>query len=683
MAMDDENQTSVDVGTSSDIDSAESNSSPSSDAANASNNEPSEGVVSDNSNVPSDGNWIKEGMSNSRTYDGRGGALNSLARKTDGLSRGLNGVGNGLNSAGKALNKYANKNPNTRIGKTAGAVGKKMGSVGNKVGGVASKVSNANKKVQMANNINNIRQDPELAKEMAVNTAKTVVVDKAKSVVVKKSLALMGSVVSAIGCFPLLIILVIVACFGVIVAWLSFDGGGAGEISYDSDCNFEETMVTVMDGNNEEVLATISLEDYVIGVACPEIGACSGNIAKMNKEYLKAKYVAVKTYTLTRRTGYNSSTKTLTMKAATKDQMWCDLEKGCFLTKTDHLVEGTSSVYRYSYPGDYDKNKADGEIYSNLSFTEEDLELAHKYYDEIYGDLFLPTSYNSSITKLSGEDVILSYHDTTQQFWSSQANAGKSYDEILISTANSGDQDASHYVGKSIYKMGNYCQATGGGSGDLVDLGNYPDVTSTKEINKQITSLLSNQQISEINNYIISNVDKAGYGTGAGVAAAGQSLIAALYQKGYYLPYYYGGGHASGIKIGVDSNWGRSAFDSWKSYNLGHDRLIYSYDCSGFVSWSIKNACNSDFSAVDSGTFSGYGTGISLSNSKPGDLMVKAGSHVRLIVKNNGNGTVIAAESTSGRAKHGGIQFAEYSSASGYKIVDMSSWYSKNCKKSR
>lgn len=505
---------------------------------------------------------------------------------------------------------------------------------------------------------------------------------KVKVVVARQVIAIVGSLFS--GCMPFLLIgLVIFILLFIIFSFGSgaMDDDSGGNTVYDSACNFEETNVIVMDGNNKSVLATVSLEDYVIGVACPEIGACSGEIEKMNKEYLKAKYVAVKTYTLTRRNGYSSSNKSVTMKAATKDQQWCDLDKGCILTKTSHKVEGSNSVYLYSYPGDYNKDKVDGNVYSTLKFTDKDKELAHKYYQEIYGDLFLPTTYNKSIDTLRGESVILSYHDHTQNFWKQQAENGKMYDEILTSTATSGDSDAKHYKGKSIYKMGAYCQVSSSGdTGNLVDLGDYPSVFSKKEIRSSITSLLSSSQINEINNYIKTNVDSAGYGTGAGVAAAGQSLIAGLYQKGYFLPYYYGGGHGS-LAIGVDEKWGTSV--SATGMNATKGRNVYSYDCSAFVSWSIKNACKSSFSAPKSDQFvSNYGPGISLSKAKPGDLMAKSG-HVRLIVKNNGDGSVITAESTSGGYKHGGIQFTKRTEAGPYTIVDMSGWYSRNCSKSR
>lgn len=441
MAMDDENQTSVDVSDSSDIDSVESNSSTSSD--DVSSNETSDNGVSDSSNVPSDGNGIKEGMSNSRTYDGRGGALNSLARKTDGLSRGLNRAGNGLSRAGKALNKYANKNPNTRIGKAAGAVGKKMGSVGNKVGGVASKVSNANKKVQMANNINNVRQDPELAKDMAVNTVKTVVADKVKSAAKKKSLALIGSIVSAIGCFPLLIILVIVVCCGVIVAWLSFDSdanAGSGVATGDGVCSYNVDGKSVSDikvrllnceGDTPvEGEELIDFETYITGVVYQETGDSS-------YEALKAQAVAARSYALKRpgimNGGFGVTLKEengqwiLSLRSCTNDQVFCHPDKGCWSNRRGGQ---TSNSNPDDWPNCTVHSGEDTSKTWHRGPLAEDSDV-RKAVEETRGEVLVDKN---------GKIVNTDFLDTNQQYWDSLAKQGKDYLEILI--ADYGDQGA-------------------------------------------------------------------------------------------------------------------------------------------------------------------------------------------------------------------------------------------------
>ena len=56
--------------------------------------------------------------------------------------------------------------------------------------------------------------------------------------------------------------------------------------------------------------------------------------------------------------------------------------------------------------------------------------------------------------------------------------------------------------------------------------------------------------------------------------------------------------------------------------------------------------------------------------------MDKGGTHVRLIVKNTGDG-VIAAEETGEPLS--GLVFKKYTSAGGYAIVDMQDWYASNC----
>lgn len=60
--------------------------------------------------------------------------------------------------------------------------------------------------------------------------------------------------------------------------------------------------------------------------------------------------------------------------------------------------------------------------------------------------------------------------------------------------------------------------------------------------------------------------------------------------------------------------------------------------------------------------------------------MLNSGSHVRLVIKNNGDGTVIVAEESGGS---NGLIFNKYGEASGYNYIDMSSYYSKNCQSSR
>lgn len=283
--------------------------------------------------------------------------------------------------------------------------------------------------------------------------------DIAKNIAKKKIMQI--ALTSFAGCLPFFLgfIALFIAVFFVLGLFDSDASAGiSGNISYQSDCNYENTTVTVMDGDNTTVLATVSLEDYIIGVLCPEIGACDGYAASMPAEYIKVKYVAARTYVLSRG-NYNSTTKSITIRASTRDQQWCSLDSGCIVTKTDDLVPGYDSYYFYNtYPGDY-TGQLDGQITQRRNYTEQDLEILRQYYSETYGDLYLADSYDTVITNLNHSNTT-SYKADTQSFWRNQALAGLSYKEILDSTGSANVPDASSYQNKSLYKLGSYCKST-------------------------------------------------------------------------------------------------------------------------------------------------------------------------------------------------------------------------------
>lgn len=184
---------------------------------------------------------------------------------------------------------------------------------------------------------------------------------------------------------------------------------------------------------------------------------------------------------------------------------------------------------------------------------------------------------------------------------------------------------------------------------------------------------LTTTEVNNLNTYIDNEINKAGYGTGAAVAAAGQALTYGLEQLGYYLQYRWGGGHGQSF-VGVNPNWGSS--------NFGCDvkgRCYNGMDCSGFVSWAIRTACTPTYGSNTTHSMK-HGPSIDISKAKPGDLMLDADSHVRLVIKNNDDGTVIVAEESGGSS---GLIFSKQTTESGYEFIDMSNYYSKNCNSSR
>ena len=190
---------------------------------------------------------------------------------------------------------------------------------------------------------------------------------------------------------------------------------------------------------------------------------------------------------------------------------------------------------------------------------------------------------------------------------------------------------------------------------------------------------LSDSERNDLDSYIDSEIKKAGYGTGSGVASAGQSLINWLEKKGYYLQYRWGGGHSYSTNCSGDS----SDFTFSNSYwgdTCGYDdhdssRKYFGMDCSGFVSWATRTACKAGFNQL-SGSWIGLGKAISLGEAQPGDILDKDG-HVRLVIKNNGDGSVIIAEETG--APVNGLVFNKVDNASSYTVVSMEEWYASNC----
>ena len=128
-------------------------------------------------------------------------------------------------------------------------------------------------------------------------------------------------------------------------------------------------------------------------------------------------------------------------------------------TRTCIITKENNSIFHNTYPGNYTESQVNGKITGRRNFTEEDLETFHKYYQDIYGELFLPTTYNDVITSFD-DNAAIAYKASTQKFWKEQAKAGKTYVEILNATGTAEVADSKLYKNKSIYKLENYCKAT-------------------------------------------------------------------------------------------------------------------------------------------------------------------------------------------------------------------------------
>ena len=233
---------------------------------------------------------------------------------------------------------------------------------------------------------------------------------------------------------------------------------------------------------------------------------------------------------------------------------------------------------------------------------------------------------------------------------------------------------------------------------------------------------LTEAEMNDINNFIKSSV-KAASGWNTKAATAGWALTYGLYEKGLKLHYTKAGKADDGPEKIVGStytckkgggfckNWGKyltndkvnsyCANKSWGGYvNYSGDcsgsnkkKKKYSgMDCDGFVIWAIINSgCGKNLinGKIDGKFYQSdkksFPRDTNFSSAKPGDVLYKnpGGSHLRLVIKNNGNGTLLTAEETSVGAN--GLFFHNYTSKQlkndNYVIIHMEKGYNKYCAK--
>lgn len=310
--------------------------------------------------------------------------------------------------------------------------------------------------------------------------------------------------------------------------------------------------------DNYEVLATVDFEKYILGVALAEAGPSSPD------EALKAQMIAVRNFTLTRNSGmcpsnpsdcfygYNESTGRIRMRACTNDQVYWDYTKDC--PKIDRAgqptlycegVEGATDIWKRALS---DSRQQEVEALAN----------------EVMGEVLLDE--NGNVLKLGYQA------DETETFIA-EANAGKSYVEILDMVYGSSDYSSAKCSYGGVYDYGDYELTS---DGDPI-------------LHQPLDQFLESQgtSLEEYNELIADNVDDAGYGTRAGVVAGSVTMVAELGNNyDVKVPYYWGGGHSNNDLTGEAlAKWG-----STQCHTYANDQH-YNYcglDCSGFVAWALN-----------------------------------------------------------------------------------------------
>lgn len=414
--------------------------------------------------------------------------------------------------------------------------------------------------------------------------------------------------------------------------------------------------------SNYKVLETVDFEKYALGVALAEIGPDSPD------EAIKAQIIMARSFALTRNSsmcpsnpdncfyGYNASTGVIRMRACEADQVYWDYTKPIY-----RLDRGAISLYS----PEVDASTSGATMWKNV-LSDERMSQIQALADEVKGKVLLDSS---------GNVIHTGYKSTDQVDVLTEAKNGATYEEILETKYGSSNINSSNCSVSGNIDYGDYVLSS---DGDTIISGRLDEFLEDKG-----TSL------TEFNNLIKKNVDKAGYGTKAGVVAAAVTLIAELGNNyDVRIPYYLSGGHGHTMNDGTVDGVASEALGYWGDnsmcptyYGYGNSYKQCGLDCSGFVPWAISTG-GFNISPQLAGGFQNISGAkrVSLSSSsavlEPGDLLESSG-HIVLVVGVDSTGYITAeAMGLSQGVAFGHRSFAD----SGYWGVKMDDYYSTHKK---
>lgn len=397
--------------------------------------------------------------------------------------------------------------------------------------------------------------------------------------------------------------------------------------------------------SNYTVLETVDFEKYVLGVALAEIGPYSPD------EAIKSQIIAARGAALSRNVGmcpgnqddcfygYNLSTGKIRMRACEADQVYWNYEK-------DIYREDRGAISLYS------PEINSGTVWKT-ALSEERIAEVKELANDVKGKVLIDDS---------SKVVRTGYNSNTSQQFINMANEGKTYEEILA----------------TVYSESRGLSSAECNSYGNIDYGDYVLSSDGDEIlHEPLEDFLESKgsSLEELNSLIEKNVQKAGYGTRAGVVAAAVTLIGELGNKyDVRVPYYWSGGHYDGVVDGALGYWGSN---SCHFYANGQHYNYCGLDCSGFVPWAIKNG-GFKISQMLAGNFVNLDGAkkVRLTNEpvlEPGDLLEGEGHIVLVIGIEESTGKYICAEASGNEY---GVWFSRRSfDQPGYYGVKMDGYY--------
>lgn len=483
---------------------------------------------------------------------------------------------------------------------------------------------------------------------------------KSANLTIKMPLSIKVALTAGLIGIPLFLLMVFVVIFA------SDDSSGGLSFGgyYELPCN-EITVIDVDALGNPTESKTYDLEDYVAGVVYAEIGEFD------NLEVYKTYAVAARTYVS------KVASNECTIENSTRAQTFKDIKD--LNTNTSKMiyeaVEATKGQVVLSDDGD-------------LLITEYDafcfIEKTADYYTLAQQGQQIPVDWATSNINNRGylncqceqpDKNIKECYNTNGEWLDGGHGRGMSqYGALYLAEEQeyTYDKILKFYYGDEIIISSQYMTSIAGLS--------IKNTTDAKALDTRLDEFLNSNgsSIENMNTFIHDSVISVGAGTREGVVVAAVSLINYLYDNfNTKLPYYWGGTYQH---IGVSPSFG-----SYTPSTPSRSGKIYyykSFDCSGFVSWAIKNGgynFNRTTSFYFDVNYSDDSCDIESSScvGQPGDLINSPNDHVELIVAVDleNEKYVIAHSGTEGVVMKERPMHKDTSSKKQAKILHMDSFY--------
>lgn len=422
------------------------------------------------------------------------------------------------------------------------------------------------------------------------------------------------------------IILLLILILYIVIAITGSDDGSIAMGSYYSMRCPEVTVIFTDKKNGYEVTgtATYPLEEYVAGVVAGEVGFLG------SLEVDKTFAIAARTYFLTHDDG------NCTIESSDRKQVFRELTESSTDKQALQAAEETAGQVLLS------NNELYGTQYDAFACIAKD----NNYYTIAQANQKIPIEWiEGRINPINQPDWFIC--NGIENLRNHHGNGLSQYGSLYLATEKeyTYDQILEFYLGDKDIKISRGAYMT-----SIAGL-EVKDTTNSQMINASLENYLSNNgsSVEQLNSFIYESVSKNGKGTREGVVTAAVSLINYLYDNfNVRLPYYWGGSYQN---YGVSPNFG-----SWVGPSCSETTCYFKsgFDCSGFVSWAIKNGGynfnrNSTYGFDDK--FSSDSCDITSKDciGQPGDLINSRECHVQMIVAvDQESGQYIIAESTGG-----------------------------------